>query len=695
MRNPPWRRRHRRGRGRRAAAVSASALVWAPALAVTVPLAASAALAAPPSRAAASVAAASTTPTPVQVWTTTTSSSDTLALQLAREPDIAFGARTSQAPRITVNPNSTYQRIEGFGGAMTDTTAYLIDHSPERAQIMTDLFGSSGAHFGFIRLPMGASDLSLTNYSYDDMPPGQTDPTLAHFSVAHDTAYIIPVLRQALSLDRGVKFDATPWSAPAWMKNGDTFAGDCTGTENYLNPKYYPAYAKYFAKFVSAYEGTYGIPVYMVGMENEPQNCSSGYATMNLDATGPNPNEAALAPYLRSALNSAGYRGVRILGYDHNWYGPDGNATTYPQQLMAAAGADVNGIGYHCYSIPSGVTDPYDVQTTFHDAYPDTPIYFTECAGGSWATDAAGNVDWEALNNIIGPMRNWAVSSDYWTMATDPDSGPNVANANGGCGDCRGMVTVDNSNGTFTLNEDYYIWAQFSKFVQAGAVRIGSPNLESSDLPNIAFKNPDGSIALVVLNDASSPQTFGVDSGGHGFSYTLPANSIVTFTWSPARGPVASHGPAAPLGADCGAPVSGTALNRHRWTASTNTAAAAGGGAANAIDGNLATGFSSAAPQADGMYWQADMGSPRTFDELKMQAPNSAGDYAVSYDLEVSGNGRSWRTVAICAGTGDPETVSFPPQTARYIRVVDTVLLDGLSTSTTNSWSIDELNLYG
>jgi glucosylceramidase len=686
MINSPWSRRHRTGRWRRAT-VSAAAL--AP-LAVSASLTAPAALAAPGSQAAAGGAR-----TAVQVWTTTTTSSDTLALQLAREPDITFGPQTSQTPQITVNPNTTYQRIQGFGGAMTDTTAYLIDHSPERAQIMNDLFGPSGADFGFIRLPMGASDLSLSNYSYDDMPPGQTDPTLAHFSVAHDAAYIIPVLRQALSLDRGIKIDATPWSGPAWMKNGDTYVGDCTGTGNYLNPKYYSAYAEYFAKFVSAYSGTYGIPIYMVGMQNEPQNCSSGYATMNLDATGPNPNEVALAPYLRSALNSAGYSGVKILGYDHNWYGPDGNATTYPQDLMAAAGADVNAIGYHCYSTPGGVTDPYDVQTTFHDAYPGTPVYFTECAGGSWATDQAGNLDWEALNTVIGPMRNWAVASDWWTMSTDPNSGPNVANANGGCGTCRGMVTVDNSNGTFTLNEDYYIWAQFSKFVQPGAVRIGSPDLESSDLPNIAFKNPNGSIALVVLNDASSPQTFGVDSGGHGFSYTLPANSIVTFTWSPHGGPASGQATTAPLGAYCGAPVSGTALNRDGWTASTNTATAGDGAAANAIDGNLSTGFSSAATQADGMYWQADLGSPRTFDELQMQAPNSASDYAVSYALEVSGNGRSWRTVATCSGTGDPETVSFPPQTARYIRVVDTVLLDGLSTPVGNSWTIDELNLIG
>lgn len=690
MKNPTWRRRQPTGRWRRAtvtAAVSAAALA---ALAVPVSLTAPHALAA-----AVNPAAAGGAPSAVQVWTTTTSSSDTLALQLAREPDIRFGPQTSQTPQITVDPNTTYQTIQGFGGAMTDTTAYLIDHSPERAQIMNDLFGSSGAGFDFVRLPMGASDLSLTNYSYDDMPAGQTDPTLAHFSVAHDTAYIIPVLQQALSLDRGIKIDATPWSAPAWMKNGDTFVGDCTGTQDYLNPKYYSAYAQYFAKFVSAYSGTYGIPIYMVGMQNEPQNCSSGYATMNLDATGPHPNEAALAPYLRSALDRAGYSGVRILGYDHNWYGPDGNVTTYPQQLMAAAGADVDGIGYHCYSVPSGVNDPYDVQTTFHDAYPGTPIYFTECVGGSWATDTAGNVAWEALNNIIGPMRNWAAASDYWTMATDQNSGPNVANANGGCGDCRGMVTIDNSNGTFTLNEDYYVWAQFSKFVQPGAVRIGSPDLESSDLPNIAFKNPNGSITLVVLNDnASSSQTFGVDEGGQGFSYTLPASSIVTFTWSPPGSPASSQDTTAPLGASCGATVSGTALNRDGWVASTNTGATGSDAAANAIDGNLSTGFSSGATQADGMYWQADMGSPRTFDELQMQAPNAASDYAVSYDLQVSADGRSWRTVAICAGTGDPETVSFPPQTARYIRVVDTVLLDGLSTPATSPWSIDELNLY-
>jgi glucosylceramidase len=467
----------------------------------------------------------------VQVWLTDTTGSSLGPALLTQKPDLHFGSLSSQTPSIAVDTATIYQSILGFGGAMTDAAAYEIYSSPDRDAIMNELFGPGGADFDFIRLPMGASDLSRAEYSYDDMPGGETDPALNSFSVAHDTAYIIPILQQALSIDPHLKILATPWSAPAWMKSGDTFVGDCTGTENYLNPTYYSAYAEYIAKFVQAYEGAYNIPIYMVSMENEPQNCNSGYATMNLDATGPNPNEATLAPYLRSALDAAGYGKVEILGYDHNWYDSDSDPTTYPENLMSS-GAPVDAIGYHCYNTPSGVTDPYDAQSVFHDSYPDTAILFTECSGGTWATNQADNLVWEALNNVIGPMRNWAAASDYWTMATDQSNGPNVG---GGCTTCRGMVTV-NSDGTFTPNEDYYAWAQFSKFVQPDAVRIGSPDLESAGLPNIAFQNPDGSIITVVLNSNSGPTTFHVTSGGRGFSYSLPGSSIVTFKWSPPGG---------------------------------------------------------------------------------------------------------------------------------------------------------------
>src|SRR5487761_1030972 len=136
----------------------------------------------------------------------------------------------------------------------------------------------------------------------------------------------------------------------------------------------------------------------------------------------------------------------------------------------------------------------------------------------------------------------------------------------------------------------------------------------------------------------------------------------------------------------CSAPVSGTALNRSAWTASTNTAAAGGDVAPNAIDGNLTTRFSSDAFQASGQYWQANMGSPQSFDELQMQVPNSPGDWAKSYNVEVSSDGTNWATVASCTGTGDPEIVSFPTRDAQYVRVVQT------GSSSSNWWSIDELN---
>lgn len=457
-----------------------------------------------------------------QVWLTTTSGSN-LATTLAQQASVTFGAPTSQAPSIDITSTTSYQTIDGFGGAMTDSAAWLIYNSPQRAAIMNDLFSGSGAQFNFLRLPMGASDLSLSNYSYDAMPAGQTDPSLANFSVSHDTSYIIPLLQQARNLAPDLKINATPWSAPGWMKIGDSYVGSCSGANNYLNPSYYTAYANYFAKFVQAYQG-YNLPIYMVSMQNEPRNCNGTYGTMNMEPA----DQANFATKLRTALNNSGASGTKILGWDHNWY-ENGNPTGYPQALIAANAGAVDAIGYHCYDSPDGA---YSVQSAFRTAYPSEQVYFTECTGGGWATNHAANFVWELKNNLIGPVRNWARASTYFSLALDPSGGPTV----GGCDNCRGMLTVNNSNGTYTKNEDYYAWAHFSKFVDAGAVRVASTDLASSGLSNVAFRNPDGSIVLVALNSNGSSKTFQVKWDGKAFEYTLPANSVATFTWKPGTG---------------------------------------------------------------------------------------------------------------------------------------------------------------
>jgi glucosylceramidase len=474
----------------------------------------------------------------VQTWLTTTSGS-TLVNPMAPQPSLTFGPTSAATTVVSVDPTTTYQTIDGFGGALTDSAAWLIYNSPQRTAIMNDLFGSGGASFSTVRLPMGASDLSLSNYSYDD-----TCCSLSRFSVAHDTSYIIPILQQARQLNAQMKVMAVPWSAPGWMKFGGSFTGTCWWNYNYLNNSYYPTYASYFAKFVSAYANAYGIPIYAVSMQNEPHNCSSAYATMNMEAS----DQSNFALQLRSALNNAGFGGVKIISWDNNWY-ESNQPTTYPQQVLSYNHSQalnaVNGAAYHCYGSPDG---GYSVQSTFHGAYPSKDVYFTECTGGTWATNAAANLVWEMQNNLIGPVRNWARTSLYWSIALDPNNGPNV----GGCTTCRGMITVDNTHGTYTRNGEYYAWEHLSKVVQPGAVRIASTDLGNGNIQTVAFKNPDGSLAVIALNSNwTSPIPFSVNWGGQAFNYTLPPASVASFTWTP------------------GVPPSPTSTKRQAITAST------------------------------------------------------------------------------------------------------------------------------
>jgi glucosylceramidase len=457
----------------------------------------------------------------VQVWRTATSGAS-LVEPMSQQPSRRLGPPSTTSNVIGVDSARTYQTIDGFGGAMTDSAAWLIYNSPKRTAIMKDLFGPGGAAYSMIRLPLGASDIALSNFFYD-----YTCCDLGDFSVGHDAGYIIPILGQARQLNPSVRIVGTPWSAPGWMKYGGSFAGSCGSGLNYLQSFYYTTYAAYLAKFVTAYRATYGIPIHALSIQNEPRNCNSTFATMNMEPA----DQAKFALDLRTALDSAGFGGVKIIAWDHNWY-EGGAPTTYPQSVLSYNGGQarqaIDGVAYHCYESPAG---GYSVQTTFHNAYPSEEVHFTECTGGSWSTDAAANLVWAMQNNLIGPLRNWARTSMYWSIALDPYNGPYV----GGCTTCRGMLTVDNATGTYRKNGEYYVWKHFSKVVQPGAVRIDSSDLGSGSIQTVAFRNPDRSIALIALNsNGSASITFRVGWAGQSFDYTLPARSAASFRWTPA-----------------------------------------------------------------------------------------------------------------------------------------------------------------
>ena len=424
----------------------------------------------------------------VQEWLTSANGS---ALEQRMSPQAPIpltggGARTLQ---IQVDPGQRHQQMVGFGVAMTDSAASLIYSSPHRNDIMDALFGSDGARLNFVRVPMGASDMVANGYhqSYDDS--ATADPTLSKFTIGHDTSYIIPLLKQAAGLSPRMKLLGTPWSAPAWMKTGDTFYGDCSPGRNDLIGVDTPIYAQYFVKFVQAYR-SYGLPVSYVSLQNEPENCDSSYPTMNMTPQ----DEIRLAQALRPALNSAGFTQTGILGWDHNWYDqgakPGAQPSSYPSTVLTGAGSSLAAIGYHCYNTDNN----YNAPATQVQPTSATAVFMTECSGNYGANNAAANLTWEVHYALLGPIRNGASASLYWNLALGTDGQPHT----GGCSNCRGMIAIDKSTGNFSPSQDYYYWEQFSRFVDPGAVRIGST--QSGSIQTVAFQNPGGSIVLVALN---------------------------------------------------------------------------------------------------------------------------------------------------------------------------------------------------
>lgn len=445
---------------------------------------------------------------PVQAWVTEGNKSKLLSA----ESVLAFAADGAAVnPTIEVDENTTYQSIDGFGGALTDSSAWLIQNKLDAAgrdELMNKLFGrAAGIGISYIRLPMGSTDFALSNYTYDDVDSGTTDETLDHFSIAHDVAYIIPTIKQALAINPDLKIMATPWSAPAWMKSSGSLM------KGKLKPEYYSVYAQYFVKFIQAYEAK-GIAIDAVTLQNEPHFEPDGYPGMRMEPA----DEAAFVKVLGPAFQAAGIT-TKIIVWDHNWDDPN-----YPIEVLNDSEAKpyIAGSAFHGYA------GSVDSQALVHDLHPDKDIYFTESSGGEFANVFGDNVAWDVQNLIIGATRNWAKTSLKWNLVLDENHGP----TNGGCSDCRAFVTVDSQTGSYKLNEEYYAFGHASQFVLPGAVRINSNTFGAGSIESAAYRNPDGSKVLIALNSSKQSQLFKVRWGKQSFTYTLSAGAVVTFVWN-------------------------------------------------------------------------------------------------------------------------------------------------------------------
>lgn len=415
---------------------------------------------------------------------------------------LLFNSSSNADLTIGVDTTQTYQTIDGFGFALTDGSASLINglNEPAKTNLLKELFATDSTHIGvsYIRITIGASDLSAAPFSYDDV---NGDIGLQNFSLNIDNVDLIPVLKKILAINPAIKILACPWSAPAWMKTNNSFYGGS------LKPENFDAYAQYFVKYIQGMKAA-GITIDAITPQNEPLNAYNNPSMLMLSADEGTFIKNNLGP----AFQAAGIK-TKILIYDHNLDHPE-----YATSILSdpATSAFVDGSAFHLYA------GNINAMKTVHTAFPAKNIYFTEQAtfgGGSFGGDLA----WHVSNLIIGATRNWSRNVLEWNLASDANYGPHTT---GGCTTCLGAVTISPG---ITRNVSYYIIAHASKFVRPGAVRIASD--QQNSLLNVAFKNTDGSKVLIVLNTASGTQSFNIKFNSKMVNTSLDGGAVATYVW--------------------------------------------------------------------------------------------------------------------------------------------------------------------
>lgn len=418
---------------------------------------------------------------------------------------LLFNTTTNSNQTIEVDENQTFQTIDGFGYTLTGGSATAINSlTPAKKQeLLQNLFGNSKEDIGisYLRISIGASDLNANVFSYNDLPQGQSDSAQSNFSLAPDHELIL-LIKEILLINPNIKIMGVPWSAPLWMKANYNSVGSSLFTA------YYNSYATYFVKYVQQMQAE-GITIDAVCPQNEPLNPNNN-PSMSMSAT----QQLSFVKKLGLAFQNANIT-TKIVCYDHNCDVP-----SYPISILndAAAYPYVDGSAFHLYG------GDISALSTVHNAFPNKKVYFTE----QW-TSSTGNfaddLKWNVKNVVIGSMRNWSVNALQWNLANDASFGPHT---NGGCTQCKGAITINNST-SYTKNVAYYNIAHASKFVPTGSIRIASNVI--GNLNNVAFKTPSSKKVLIVENDGATTATFNIKYNGKWIATSLDAGAVGTYTW--------------------------------------------------------------------------------------------------------------------------------------------------------------------
>jgi len=442
-------------------------------------------------------------PRTAEVWLT---HADQSKLFEKQAETFTFSPQSSTLPTIFVDEKQKFQSMDGFGFTLTGGSATLLWQmdADKRKALLKELFAFDGKNIGisYLRVSIGASDLSDHVFTYNDLPTGQTDEKIQKFDLTEEKKALIPVLREILAINPAIKILGSPWTPPVWMKTNSNSKGGS------LLPKYYDAYALYFVKYIQSMKKE-GINIDAITIQNEPLHPGNNPSLL----MQPEEQGAFIKQSLGKALKSAKIT-TKIWLYDHNADRPD-----YPIAILndPEVRQYVDGSAFHLYG--GSVESIRQV----HEAHPDKNLYFTEQWIGA-PGNFAGDLAWHTKTLIIGAPRNWCKTVLEWNLAADPQQNPHTE---GGCTECLGALTIDKNE--IKRNPAYYIVAHASKFVRPNAQRIASNT--TMGLQNIAFKTAEGRIVLIVLNESNKPSTFMISHQNKKIQQTLPAGTVATYVW--------------------------------------------------------------------------------------------------------------------------------------------------------------------
>lgn len=443
-------------------------------------------------------------PEKAELWLTTL---DEKALLQKNELELSQTSDAQADATISVDPSQTFQVMDGFGYTLTGGSAMHMSRMSDAARkdLIQELFGTAEDELGvsYLRLSIGASDLDEAPFSYNDLAEGETDEQLENFDLGYDKLYLIPVLKEILEVAPDIKIMGSPWSPPVWMKdNNDTRGGS-------LKEEAYPVYANYFVKYIEAMANE-GISIDAVTIQNEPLHPGNNPSLLMLAED----QAEFIKNHLGPTFEENGIK-TKIIIYDHNADRPD-----YPISILddPEAAQYIDGSAFHLYG------GQIDALSEVHEAHPDKHLYFTEQWVGA-PGDFANEMSWHTENLLIGATRNWAKNVLEWNLAADEDQQPHTDR--GGCDRCLGAITITGDK--VAREPAYYIIGQASKFVRPGSVRVASNELEN--VPNVAFRTPDGKTVVIVQNKADEEKSISIELGDRQASFNFPAGSVGTFVF--------------------------------------------------------------------------------------------------------------------------------------------------------------------